>query len=102
MEIESEIAEELSESVLMELLGQINGVENLILLMKYKEKHSITDIRCVLGINESAVKMDHNIMAKSKILNVSFPANKNNYGFRLKWKKLLSECLYCAIFIAHL
>lgn len=52
-----EIPEELSEQILEELLEIISPEEKMLLLLKYKEKHSIKDIQESLGLSESAVKM---------------------------------------------
>ena len=45
------------EMALIQLLEEITPEEKLILLLKYKEKHSIKEIETTLGISESAVKM---------------------------------------------
>lgn len=45
------------ETALIQLLEEITPEEKLILLLKYKEKHSIKEIELSLGISESAVKM---------------------------------------------
>lgn len=52
-----EIPEELSFQILEELLEVISPEEKMLLLLKYKEKHSIKDIQESLGLSESAVKM---------------------------------------------
>ncbi len=45
------------ETALFKLLEEITPEEKLILLLKYKEKHSIKEIEQTMGISESAVKM---------------------------------------------
>ena len=45
------------EIALIQLLEEITPEEKLILLLKYKEKHSIKEIETTMGISESAVKM---------------------------------------------
>lgn len=45
------------ETALFKLLEDITPEEKLILLLKYKEKHSIKEIEQTMGISESAVKM---------------------------------------------
>lgn len=52
-----EIPEELSIQILDHLLEVISPEEKMLLLLKYKEKHSIKDIQESLGLSESAVKM---------------------------------------------
>lgn len=52
-----EISEELSVQILEQLLEVISPEEKMLLLLKYKEKHSIKDIQESLGLSESAVKM---------------------------------------------
>lgn len=50
-------SEEITIKVLEQLLDEITPDEKLILLMKYKEKHSVKAIQTSLGLSESAVKM---------------------------------------------
>jgi len=69
-----EVPEELSEVILNKLLEEISPDEKLILLLKYKEKHSIKDIQTSLNLSESAVKMRLK-RAKEKI-NKLYNANK--------------------------
>jgi len=45
------------ETALFKLLEEITPEEKLILLLKYKEKHSIIEIGHTMRISESAVKM---------------------------------------------
>ncbi|UII28732.1 RNA polymerase sigma factor [Fulvivirga maritima] len=52
-----EVPEEISMTILNQLLEEISPEEKLLLLMKYKEKHHIKDIQLTLGLSESAVKM---------------------------------------------
>ena len=52
-----EIPDELSAQILEELLELLSPEEKMLLLLKYKEKHSIKDIQLSLGLSESAVKM---------------------------------------------
>nr|WP_281349504.1 RNA polymerase sigma factor [Fulvivirga aurantia] len=52
-----ELPEELSEAILDKLLDEISPEEKLLLLLKYKEKHSIKDIQQSLNLSESAIKM---------------------------------------------
>ena len=57
-EIEDENAPEaLNVEILDELLESLSPEGKLIILLKYKEKHSIKDIQNTLGLSESAVKM---------------------------------------------
>lgn len=51
------IPKELTISLMESLLEQISPEEKLILLLKYKERHSIKDIMLTLHLSESAVKM---------------------------------------------
>lgn len=51
------IEEPLSEKILEALLEQISPEEKMILLLKYKEKHSLKDIQLTLNLSESAIKM---------------------------------------------
>ena len=51
------IEEPLSEQILEALLEQISPEEKMILLLKYKEKHSLKDIQLTLNLSESAIKM---------------------------------------------
>lgn len=52
-----EIPQEMSLQILDQLLDTISPEEKLLLLLKYKEKHSIKDIQVSLNLSESAVKM---------------------------------------------
>lgn len=52
-----ELPIELSEAILDKLLDEIGPEEKLLLLLKYKEKHSIKDIQASLQLSESAIKM---------------------------------------------
>ncbi|MDX1628619.1 MAG: RNA polymerase sigma factor [Fulvivirga sp.] len=52
-----EVPEEISLQILEQLLNSISPEEKLLLLLKYKEKHSIKDIQVSLQLSESAVKM---------------------------------------------
>ena len=52
-----EISEEKTVEILESLLEQMTPEGKMILLLKYKEKHSIQDIQQSLGLSESAVKM---------------------------------------------
>jgi len=56
-EFEESPGNEITISLLEELLDQLTPEEKLILLLKYRDKHSILDIHNSLGISESAVKM---------------------------------------------
>jgi RNA polymerase sigma-70 factor (ECF subfamily) len=51
------VGEMLSIQILEELLEQITPEEKMILLLKYKEKHSLRDIQQTLHLSESAIKM---------------------------------------------
>jgi RNA polymerase sigma-70 factor (ECF subfamily) len=52
-----ELPHALSVQILEELLNALSPEEKMLLLLKYKEKHSIKDIQLSLGLSESAVKM---------------------------------------------
>ncbi|MEQ8925793.1 MAG: RNA polymerase sigma factor [Fulvivirga sp.] len=52
-----ELPDELSEQILFELMDNISAEDRLLLLLKYKEKHSIKDIQLSLQLSESAIKM---------------------------------------------
>ena len=52
-----EVPEDLSMMILEELLEDLSQEDKMILLLKYKEKHSLKDIQSTLGLSESAVKM---------------------------------------------
>lgn len=52
-----EVSLELSEKLMLKLLEELSPEDRLLLLMKYKEKHSIQDIQASLNLSESAVKM---------------------------------------------
>lgn len=52
-----EVPQEVSLQILDQLLDTISPEEKLLLLLKYKEKHSIKDIQTSLNLSESAVKM---------------------------------------------
>ncbi|WP_424961800.1 RNA polymerase sigma factor [Ekhidna sp.] len=54
---DEEIPEEKTIEILENLLEQMTPEGKMILLLKYKEKHSIQDIQRSLGLSESAVKM---------------------------------------------
>lgn len=54
---EDEITSDMSAELLEELLGEVGDEARLILLLKYKEKHSIKDIMLAMNLSESAVKM---------------------------------------------
>lgn len=54
---DEEVGEALSEQILEALLEQISPEEKMILLLKYKEKHSLKDIQQTLNLSESAIKM---------------------------------------------
>jgi RNA polymerase sigma factor (sigma-70 family) len=54
---EESVDQESLEAALDQLMEEITPEEKLILLLKYKEKHSIREIETTLGISESAVKM---------------------------------------------
>jgi len=54
---DEEVGEVLSEQILEELLEQITPEEKVILLLKYKEKHTVKDIQRTLNLSESAIKM---------------------------------------------
>ena len=70
-ELEDIISEEVEgsfspEEIMLQLLDEISSEDKLLLLLKYKEKHSIKDISNSLQVSESAVKMRLS-RAKSKI-----------------------------------
>ncbi len=52
-----ELPEELNMEILDALLNELTPEGKLIILLKYKEKHSLKDIQLSLGLSESAVKM---------------------------------------------
>lgn len=52
-----EVSIELSEKLMLKILEDLSPDDRLLLLMKYKEKHSIHDIQASLNLSESAVKM---------------------------------------------
>ena len=52
-----EVSLELSEKLMLKLLEDLSPEDRLLLLLKYKEKHSIHDIQASLNLSESAVKM---------------------------------------------
>lgn len=54
---DDEVGEALSGQILEALLEQITPEEKMILLLKYKEKHSLKDIQQTLNLSESAIKM---------------------------------------------
>jgi RNA polymerase sigma-70 factor (ECF subfamily) len=54
---DEELTEEKTVEILETLLDQMTPEGKLVLLLKYKEKHSILDIQNSLGLSESAVKM---------------------------------------------
>jgi RNA polymerase sigma-70 factor (ECF subfamily) len=54
---EKSIPEDVTLEILEVLLDQLSADEKLIMVLKYKEKHSIKDIMGTLGLSESAVKM---------------------------------------------
>lgn len=49
--------EDISGRILERLLSQISAEERILLMLKYKEKHSIKDIQKTLNLSESAIKM---------------------------------------------
>lgn len=51
------VGEALSEQILEALLEPITLEEKMILLLKYKEKHSLKDIQQTLNLSESAIQM---------------------------------------------
>ncbi|MEQ8906072.1 RNA polymerase sigma factor [Ekhidna sp.] len=57
VDADEELTEEKTVEILETLLDQMTPEGKLILLLKYKEKHSINDIQNSLGLSESAVKM---------------------------------------------
>jgi RNA polymerase sigma factor (sigma-70 family) len=57
IEGEKSIPEDVTLEILEVLLDQLSADEKLIMVLKYKEKHSIKDIMGTLGLSESAVKM---------------------------------------------
>ncbi|WP_370089729.1 RNA polymerase sigma factor [Ekhidna sp.] len=57
VDADEELPEEKTVEILETLLDQMTPEGKLILLLKYKEKHSIQDIQNSLGLSESAVKM---------------------------------------------
>lgn len=75
-----DVPEEISVKILDGLLNEISPEEKMILLLKYKEKHSIKDIQLTLELSESAVKMRLK-RAKDKV-------NKLYNLYRSKYKKL--------------
>ncbi|WKN30796.1 sigma-70 family RNA polymerase sigma factor [Porifericola rhodea] len=78
VDTEEDITEELSEKILEELLNQMTPEEKLILMLKYKEKHSIKDIELSMHLSESAVKMRLK-RAKEKI-NLLYLKHRNKGG----------------------
>ncbi|QSE97868.1 RNA polymerase sigma factor [Fulvivirga lutea] len=70
-----EVPEELSEQILTELMEHISAEDKLLLLLKYKEKHSIKDIQLSLQLSESAIKMRLK-RAKDKINNLYLQQQK--------------------------
>ncbi len=54
---DDELPKEKSIELLAELLEEMIPEEKLLLLLKYKEKQSITDISLSMGLTESAIKM---------------------------------------------
>ena len=52
-----EVSEEISIQTMEMLLEEMSPDEKVLLLLKYKEKHSIKDIHLSLNLSESAVKM---------------------------------------------
>lgn len=57
VDADEELPEEKTIEILETLLDQMTPEGKLVLLLKYKEKHSIQDIQNSLGLSESAVKM---------------------------------------------
>jgi len=54
---EEDLSPELNEQILNQLLDELSPEDKLILLLKYKEKHPISDIMKTMNLSESAVKM---------------------------------------------
>ena len=57
VEEEEELEKEKTVELMNALLDQLSTEDKLILLLKYKEKHSIQDIVLSMHLSESAVKM---------------------------------------------
>ncbi|MEQ8360152.1 MAG: RNA polymerase sigma factor [Cytophagales bacterium] len=57
VDYDEELPEELNMEILDAFLNELTPEGKLIILLKYKEKHSINDIQLSLGLSESAVKM---------------------------------------------
>ncbi|MDH5609983.1 MAG: RNA polymerase sigma factor [Cyclobacteriaceae bacterium] len=57
LDLDEPADDELTLQVLDELMEELLPEEKLILLLKYKEKHTIKAIELTLGLSESAVKM---------------------------------------------
>ncbi len=56
-DIDEEIPENVTTEIMNKLLEEMSPEGRLILLLKYKEKHSLKDIQVALHLSESAVKM---------------------------------------------
>ncbi|PIB36251.1 hypothetical protein BFP72_13055 [Reichenbachiella sp. 5M10] len=54
---DQDMEEELTIPMMESLLDRLSQDEKIILLLKYKDKHSIQDIQQSLGLSQSAVKM---------------------------------------------
>ena len=72
-----EIPTEVSEKIMTDLLEEISTEDKLLLLLKYKEKHSIKDIQTSLNLSESAVKMRLK-RAKEQVNKLYANHSKNN------------------------
>ncbi|MDH5381958.1 MAG: RNA polymerase sigma factor [Cyclobacteriaceae bacterium] len=74
VDVEENLPIEKTVGVLDDLLKEMTSEEKLILLLKYKEKHSIKNISDTLGLSESALKM-RLLRAKEKLNKLYMVAN---------------------------